>query len=111
MVKVIILLKKKPGFTDEEFVEYWHKKHGPLAVKTLPGVVKYVQNHLIKLPGVNYEADGIAELWFDDMEAFQKFMKWRETDEAMELREDEARYLDRSKLVRFIVEEHEMKYR
>ena len=109
MIKVMILLKKKPGFTDDEFIEYWNKKHGPLAVKMLPGVRKYIQNHLIKMPGVKYEADGIAELWFDDMDAFQKFMEWRETDAAKELREDEERYLDRSKLVRFIVEEHEMK--
>lgn len=109
MVKVMIFLKKKPGFTDDEFVEHWHKKHGPLAMKVLPGLRKYVQNHLVKLPGVKYEADGIAELWFDDMDAIKKFMEWRETDAAKEVRDDEDRYLDKSKLVRFIVEEHEMK--
>ena len=109
MIKLIILLKKKAGFTDEEFIRYWKEKHGPMALKLLPGVRRYVQNHLVKLPGVEYEADGVAELWFDNLEAYQNFLKWRESDEARELTEDEERYLDKSKVVRFIAEEHVFK--
>jgi len=108
MIKVILLLKKKEGFSDEEFIRYWKEEHGPLALKLLPGARRYVQNHPVKMPGVEYEADGIAEIWFDDLDAFQRFMKWRETDEAKPLIEDEKRYLDRSKVRRFIVEEHIM---
>ena len=109
MLKAIILLKRRPGFTHEEFMKHWTEKHGPLVLKLIPGLRKYVQNHLISLTGIEYDADGIAELWFDDIDAFQNFVKWRETDEAKEMIEDERNYVDNTSSVRFIVEEHQMK--
>jgi len=106
MVKLMALLFKKPGLTDEEFTSYWKEKHGPLVGKVLPGVRKYTQNHFIKLPGLKYEGDGFVELWFDDLEAAKKYLAWRQSDASRPLLEDEEKFLDRSKTVRYIVEEY-----
>ena len=74
MVKLIILLKRHPESTHEEFMKHWKEEHGPLAIKMIPGLKKYVQNHLVNLPGMRYEVDGIAELWFDDVDAFNNYL-------------------------------------
>jgi len=106
MIKMMSLLFKKPGLTDEKFKSYWRGKHGVLAGKIIPGLRKYTQNHFMKLPGWKYEGDGFAELWFDDLEAVNKYLAWRQTPAAQPLLEDENNFLDRSKTVRYVVEEH-----
>ncbi len=106
MVKLMALIFKKPGLTDEEFKIYWREKHAALAGKIIPGLRKYTQNHFIKLPGSKYEGDGFVEIWFDDLEAAKKYFEWRQTPSARPLLEDEDKFLDRSKTIRYIVEEH-----
>ena len=105
MLKLMSLLFKKSGLTDEEFNTYWREKHGPLAAKIIPGLKKYTQSHFIRRPYPN-SGDGFAELWFDDLEAIRKFSAWRETAAGKPLLEDEDKFMDRSKTVRYIVEEH-----
>jgi len=106
MIKLMALIFKKRGLTDEEFKSYWRGKHAALAGKIIPGLRKYTQNHFIKLPGSEYEGDGFVELWFDDLEAAKKYFEWRKTAAARALLEDEDKFLDRSKTVRYVVEEH-----
>ena len=106
MIKMMALLFKKPGLTDEEFKSYWKGKHGALAGKIIPGLRKYTQNHFVKLPGLKYEGDGFVELWFDDLEGVKKYLAWRRTAAAQPLLEDETKFLDRSKTVRYVVEEY-----
>jgi len=109
MVKMCVLLKRKSSLTDEEFYRHWKEIHGPLAARVVPGMRKYIQNHPIKLPCVENEFDGIAEVWFDDVEAFQGFLAWRQTDESKVLRDDEDKFVDMSMVVRYVVNEHVMK--
>ena len=77
MIKVIGLLTRKPHLTHEEFVEHWFNIHGKLAL-AVPGIRRYVQSHIIgkrtrsDIPETNVDVDGIAELWYDDMETFQR---------------------------------------
>ena len=85
MLKLIALISRKSGLTDEEFYKYWKEKHGPLAAKTIPGLRKYIQNHLVRLPGIKYDGDGFVELWFDNLEAYEKFLTWRQSDGAKSL--------------------------
>jgi uncharacterized protein (TIGR02118 family) len=106
MLKLIALISRKSGLTDEEFYKYWKEKHGPLAAKTIPGLRKYIQNHLVRLPGIKHEGDGFVELWFDNLEAYEKFLTWRQSDGAKVLLDDEDKFMDRSKIVRNVVEEH-----
>jgi len=104
MIKSSTFIKKKLGLTLEEFLRYWKEIHGPLAAKVVPGLRKYVQCH--PLPGFESEIDGIVELWWDNIEAFRYFLSWKETEEAKVLREDEKKFIDTSKWVRFVAEEH-----
>lgn len=45
LIRVTVLVNRKPGTTEEEFSKYWAYKHGPLATDWLKrnGIIKYVQ--------------------------------------------------------------------
>ena len=78
MVKFSIFLRKLPGMSHEEFVQYHKTNHAKLftsldVVKQY--VVKYVQCHAIpvSIPGFpDMYYDGITELWFDDEASIAK---------------------------------------
>jgi uncharacterized protein (TIGR02118 family) len=108
MIKLVSLIHKRPDLTAEAFRKYWKEQHGPLAAKIIPGLRKYTQNHLVRLHGVTYEGDGFAELWFDDLEAYKKYLTWRQSDGAKALLDDEDKFIDRSKTVRYVVEEQKI---
>jgi uncharacterized protein (TIGR02118 family) len=106
MVKTLSILKRKPGLTPEEFLQYWKDKHAPLVARVIPGLRRYVQNHRLKIPGFECEIDGIAELWWDNLEALQSHLAWRQTEEAKVLIEDEKKFLDMSNRQRFYAVEY-----
>ncbi|MFQ5904227.1 MAG: EthD domain-containing protein [Candidatus Binatia bacterium] len=106
MVKVITLVKRKDGLTQEEFSRYWEEKHGPLIAKVFPGVRRYVQNHAARLPGGGApQVDGVVELWFDDLEAWRAAADFYLGDEGKVIRDDEEKFLDRNKMVFFVAQE------
>jgi uncharacterized protein (TIGR02118 family) len=76
MIKIVGLLTRKQGITHDEFVRHWFDIHGPLA-HAVPGIRRYVQSHITgtrtrpDVPETNVDVDGIAELWYDDLESFQ----------------------------------------
>lgn len=107
MVKLISLVFRKKGLSDSEFYGYWKDKHGPLVSGLAPFLRRYVQNHPLDWPGLNSDADGIVEMWFDTEDDAQKYLQWRDTAEAYELREDEDRFQDFKKTRRFVVVEHQ----
>jgi len=107
MVKLISLVYRKKGVSDEEFYTYWVQNHGPLVARLIPFAKRYVQNHPIEWPGLNYDADGIVEIWFDSEDHVRKYLEWRGTAEAGELKEDEDRFQDFKKTRRFVVREYE----
>lgn len=45
LIRVTVLVNRKPGTTEDEFNKYWAYKHGPLATEWLQrnGIIKYVQ--------------------------------------------------------------------
>lgn len=74
MVKLIALLKRKPGMTRQEFAQRWLKEHLKLSTK-MPGVRGYRVNiateHQPEGVGDEPIYDGTAELWWDSMEAME----------------------------------------
>lgn len=71
MIKGIALAKKKIGMPNDEFHRYWRQTHAPLALK-ISGMRRYVQAHRSEDVFPGFESciyDGIAEIWFDDLEA------------------------------------------
>lgn len=70
MVKVMILLTRRPDLTHEEFVQWWLERHIVIA-GDLPHVRKATLNVVLDDPDAA-GFDGVGELWFDsitDMEA------------------------------------------
>lgn len=61
MFKVMILLRRKPSLSQEEFAHWWLNTHRPLAL-SLPRLRRMVINLSETGTGV---IDGISELWFD----------------------------------------------
>ncbi|ELY57310.1 ethyl tert-butyl ether degradation EthD [Natronococcus amylolyticus DSM 10524] len=58
-------LVRKEGMSHEEFVDYWQDNHTPIA-REIDGVVKY--NTVLPTDPDNAEFDGVAELYFEDLE-------------------------------------------
>lgn len=106
MIKSIVVAHRKPGMSRAEFSDYWKNQHGPLAARLIPGVRRYVQNHLVMIPGMEYEGDGVVEMWYDDVEAWQKSLEAIKANR--ELAEDGAKFCDLRNANVWIVEEHVM---
>jgi uncharacterized protein (TIGR02118 family) len=75
VIKTITIAHRNPNMTHEEFSKHWLEVHGPLAAKLIPYVKRYVQNHFVKVPGMEFQGDGVVELWFDSVEAWQESQK------------------------------------
>lgn len=109
MVKVITLLKRKSGTTKEEFLRHWYERHAQIALK-MPGIRRYIQNHPVKTGGRGEpQFDGVAELWFDDMESWRKCADFYLGDEGAIVREDEQKFLDMDQMIFFLAEERLIK--
>jgi uncharacterized protein (TIGR02118 family) len=104
MVKLVYCITKKAGLTDEEFFRYWTNVHGPLGAQ-IPGLRRLVQSHRVSSPGdwKQPDYDGMAELWFDDSEAL---LDARQSPQWKASSEDEANFVDRSKVAYFVSQEH-----
>jgi len=110
MVKLIICATRKAGMSHEEFARYWRERHGPL-VKSVTEfsrhVRKYVQCHLVKTSvpfGIPGQYDGVAELWFDSVEAAEA--AFREPKYMEIIRPDELKFADPQKCISFMTEEN-----
>ncbi|TDR90373.1 EthD domain-containing protein [Enterovirga rhinocerotis] len=108
MIKMIALLKRKDHLTYEEFIEHWTEIHAPLAYD-VPGIRRYVQNHIVTrqsradIPDIPVDADGVAELWFDDAAAMAKV---HGTPQMQRLLADGATFIGQIRT--FIVEEKDV---
>ncbi|HXZ42334.1 MAG TPA: EthD domain-containing protein [Terriglobales bacterium] len=104
MIKLVYCITKKPGMTGREFSRYWKDVHGPIGAR-IPYLRRLVQSHRLTVPGDKYESDydGLAELWFDDTKAL---LAARQSPEWKASVEDEANFIDHSKVAYFVAEEH-----
>lgn len=71
MIKTVTMLTRRSDLSPEEFQQHWRQVHGPLVLK-LPGVRRYVQSRPATIPGHNPPFDGIAEVWYDDLESLRR---------------------------------------
>ncbi|WP_428536439.1 EthD family reductase [Rhodopila sp.] len=108
MIKLLSLLTRKQGITHAEFVRHWFDVHGPLA-EHVPGIRRYVQSHITDsrsrpdIPDTDVEVDGIAELWYDSLESFERASK---TSEMKALTDDGALFIGRIKT--YLIEERQI---
>jgi uncharacterized protein (TIGR02118 family) len=108
MIKVLGLLTRKDGTTHEAFVKHWYEIHGPLA-RHVPGIRRYVQSHIVDsrtrpdIPETNVEVDGIAEIWYDDLESMRRASA---TPEMKRLTDDGALFIGQIKS--YVIDEREI---
>jgi len=75
--KIVLLMKRKPGMSVEDFRSYYETSHAPMAEPYSQGVKRYIrrylnpQNHPETGPGGELPYDVITELWFDDEAIFK----------------------------------------
>jgi uncharacterized protein (TIGR02118 family) len=107
LVKVVGLVKRKPGMSAQAFKKYWINEHSRLEKTSLKRnpvrriVANFVAENLID----EAPFDGMVELYFDDMEQFRA--QWSSGhDETMKA--DEANFCDPSFRIFFIVDEVEI---
>lgn len=120
MIKLSFALRRLPSMSRAEFQTYWRERHAPLVREKAPllGIRRYVQLHTTDTPlndalragrGGPEPYDGIAELWFDGMDALAAATQ---SDEgraaALALLEDERRFIDLARSPLWLGEEHEI---
>lgn len=106
MIKLTFCLVRLPSLSREAFQKYWYDTHAPLVASVAEAlqIRRYVQMH--SLPGdvsagirasrdAPPEFDGVAELWFDSVEAVMENGRRPEAQAAGALLlEDEKRFID-----------------
>jgi uncharacterized protein (TIGR02118 family) len=104
MIKLVYCITKKARLSDEEFFHYWKNIHGPIGAR-IPRLRKLVQSHRLAVPQDDHrpDYDGMAELWFDDIEAL---LAARQSPEWKASTQDEGNFIDHNKVAYFITEEH-----
>jgi uncharacterized protein (TIGR02118 family) len=114
MYKAYAMIKRKPGTTLEEMIEYYEANHVPLAIKSVPGLRKYVRHYLRTWGNDTYRSDKeppfdvATEIWFDDREAFDVGMAHLLAPEtAAVIAEDEEKVFDRSSILFVTIEDRE----
>jgi uncharacterized protein (TIGR02118 family) len=101
MTKIIFVLQRRRDQTREQCLQYWSGTTHTAIVRELPGLTKWVQNHVISAPG-EPACDGIGELWFENDEAITKALNSREMAAAIE---DAKNFLDMDRTGMVIVQE------
>lgn len=76
MIRLVFLLRRRPGTSLEEFDSYWRDHHAPLVSshRESLGILRYTQTTRLDVPanaqmaaargGMEEPYDGVAELWF-----------------------------------------------
>lgn len=120
MIKLVFCLRRRRELSPEEFHRYWFEEHGPLVQRKAAavGMRRYVQVHTLESPvndalrrGRNTiePFDGVAEAWWDSVDAMRAAGSTAEGREAAgELIEDEARFIDLARSAVWIAEEREL---
>ena len=106
MIKLTFAVRRRTDIDPAEFHRYWRDQHGPLvrSLQQVLGIRRYVQTHRLETPlndvlragrGALEPFDGVAELWWDDLDALVAAISSPEgTAAGQTLLEDEARFID-----------------
>lgn len=102
MFKFMVMMKRKPGITREEFRKYYEEVHAPAALARFP-IRRYVRNYIMVPPGApEPDFDCITEFWYDSMDdAVSTARIWKHQGGLG----DETSFIDTASQVSFQVEE------
>ncbi|MET0985575.1 MAG: EthD domain-containing protein [Steroidobacteraceae bacterium] len=121
MIKIIVLIKRNPKLTKEQFQAHYEGVHANLALQYIrPFLLDYRRSYplssfsyfdAVEAPGEvsrqAYDYDCITELWVADRPAMEAmFAKLSEPATRKTIAEDEERFLDPKSVVMITCEEH-----
>jgi uncharacterized protein (TIGR02118 family) len=104
-VKLLVLVKRKPGMSVAEFQDHWRNTHAPLVLST-PHITRYVQCYV---PPETYEQkvqpafDGVAEAWFPDLASYSA---GSESDSMKAQFDDVPKFIDTENITISFAHEH-----
>ena len=101
MAKVIFVLHRRADLTRDQSLAEWSGERHTSILKELPGLTRWVQNHVMSAPGEPI-CDGVGELWFESDEVMNEALNSPQMGAAVE---DAGRFLDMDKTGLIIVEE------
>jgi len=83
MFRVVYFLYRRSDLTHEEFVNHWWHTHVPL-VRQFPGLIRYQIAPVTGSPDdVPPDVDGVAELYYESREAFERAQTSRQMEIAL----------------------------
>jgi EthD domain len=107
--KLLILIRRKPGLSVQQFRQYYEERHSKLGEESSPkvGMIYYCRRYLEPISNDEPEYDVLTECWFDDFDKFTNVVaRLRSEALSSDVYDDEARFMDRSKTRFFTVVEH-----
>lgn len=102
MLKQLSIFRRREDLSQEAFRDYWRNRH-PEVVTRLPGIRRYVQNHVTAVLRGDPGWDGIAEVWFDDIEIMRANAG---SPVLADVRADEANFIAAGSMVSIVTAEH-----
>jgi uncharacterized protein (TIGR02118 family) len=120
VIKLTFVVRRRTDIDPAEFHRYWRDQHGPLVRSLQPalGIRRYVQTHRMETPlndvlrasrAALEPFDGVAELWWEDLDALVAAASSSEGYAAGQtLLEDEARFIDLEQSALWIGQEIEI---
>ena len=122
MFKMVLLGRKRPDLSREQFMDYYSNHHVPFVSKLLQGqgAAIHRRNFVVPAapvkvdvgPNMNTDAsndyDVISEVFYEDHAAAARAMRFFSDPELVrQIEEDEARFLERGSLKKYMVEVQE----
>jgi hypothetical protein len=112
MVKMVFMLKRRPGMSRADFIQYYESHHARLGEKYVPNAVRYVRRFLDPVPGPwskpADEFDVMTELWFaNKQDADRAMAHLSEPKIHDEIAADEERLFDRARSQVYLITERE----
>jgi uncharacterized protein (TIGR02118 family) len=120
VIKLTFAVRRRDDVDAAEFHRYWRDEHGPLvrSFQTALGIRRYVQAHRVETPfndalrtsrNALEPFDGVAELWWDDLDTLAANASTPEgTAAGQALLEDEGRFIDLARSSLWLNEEAEI---
>ncbi|GAA1843971.1 hypothetical protein GCM10009836_24190 [Pseudonocardia ailaonensis] len=104
MFKVMLLVKRKPGMSMEDFVDYYENVHAARD-KSGSGIVHYARHYLRPAPSFTDDEtaeppfDAVTEVWYSDRAAYDAIREKLVQKPAWvaDVVADEERFMDRAR--------------
>jgi uncharacterized protein (TIGR02118 family) len=101
MLKTIAFIARKQATRREDFRNHYEEVHAPIALPHLPGLQRYVRNHILSAATSDVPSEAIEPgfdcatgFWFPDRAALEEVTRHLASDAAAEIREDELTFMN-----------------